>query len=54
MTEDDDLEKRVRDLESFADELRGGRKLFIWVCSAIGAALALLGTFWNQLFGGSS
>ncbi len=54
MTEDDDLEKRVRDLEEFIAEVRGGRRLFVWICSAIGAALALLGTFWNQIFGGSS
>ncbi len=47
-------EKRLRAVEQFISELRGGRRLFIWICSAIGAALALLGTFWEQLFGGPS
>ncbi len=54
MSMDEDEKKRLRAVEQFIAELRGGRKLFIWICSAIGAGLALLGTFWNQLFGGPS
>ncbi len=47
-------ETRLRNVEEFIAEVRGGRKLFIWVCSAIGGGLALLGVFWEHLFGGPS
>ena len=50
----EDEKRRLREVEEFVAEVRGGRKLFIWVCSSIGAALGLLGVFWNQLFGGGS
>lgn len=51
MTKAKDLEERVRDLEEFAAEVRGGRKLFLWLCSAIGGGLALLAAFWSNIFG---
>ena len=50
----DSLEDRVRDLEIFAAEVRGGRKLLLWLCSAAGVALGLLAAFWERLFGGST
>ncbi len=53
MTEDNDHETRLRDLEAFAAEVRGGRKLLAWIASAIGAGLTLLGVFWDQIFGKS-
>lgn len=54
MNEDNDLETRVRILEEFAAEVRGGRRLFLWLCSAIGGGLVLLAAFWDRLFGGGS
>lgn len=54
MTEIDDLEKRVRDLEAFNDEMRGGRKMFFLVCGAIASVMALLAAFWEQLSGSGS
>ncbi len=53
MTETDH-EERLRVLEEFAAEVRGGRKLLLWVSSAIGGALALLAAFWDRLFGGAT
>ena len=49
MTEETDLEKRVRELEEFAAEIRGGRRLFLWMCSALGAVAALALAFWDRL-----
>lgn len=49
----EDEEKRLRDVEEFIAEVRGGRRLFLWLFSAIGGALALLAAFWEQIFGGS-
>ncbi len=44
------------DIDAIADQLKideGLRlKPFLWLCSAIGGVLALLGVFWDQLFGG--
>ncbi len=49
---DKDLEKRVREIEKFVNQVKGGRRLFLWICSAVGAALGLLAAFWERLFGG--
>ena len=51
MTEETELEKRVRDLEEFAAEVRGGRRLFLWMCSALGVAAGLALMLWNHLSG---
>lgn len=51
MTEETELEKRVRELEEFAAEVRGGRRLFLWMCSALGALAMLALAFWNRLSG---
>ncbi len=48
MTKDE--EDRLRAVEEFIAEVRGGRKLFLWLCSMIGAGLALLAAW---LFGGA-
>ena len=53
MNKETDLEKRVRKLEVFAAEVRGGRKLLLWICSAVGVALGLVLTFWDKIAGGS-
>ena len=49
--EAESLEKRVRDLEEFAAEVRGGRRLFLWMCSALGAAALLALALWGRLSG---
>ena len=54
MTEDSDHETRLRVLEEFAAEVRGGRRLLLWLCSAIGIGLGLLAVGWGKLFGGPS
>ena len=51
MTKETELEKRVRELEEFAAEIRGGRRLFLWMCSALGAAAMLALAFWDRLSG---
>lgn len=50
MAEENDIEARVRDLEAFRDQVLGGRKVLLWVASAFGAGLGLLGVFWERLF----
>ncbi len=54
MTKPTDMETRMRDAEKFIAEVRGGRRLFLWLCSAIGGGLAILGVFWDHIFGGPS
>ena len=49
MTKETELEKRVRELEEFAAEVRGGRRLFLWMCSALGVLAALALAFWDRL-----
>jgi hypothetical protein len=49
---DKDTEKRLRDVEEFIAQVKGGRRLFLWICSAAGALLGLLAIFWDKLFGG--
>ena len=48
MTKDE--EARLRAVERFVSEVRGGRKLLLWMCSVVGAGLAVL-VAW--LFGGA-
>lgn len=50
----EDEEKRLRDVEEFIAEVRGGKRVFLWLCGVIGGALALLGVDWGQIFGGPS
>lgn len=50
----EDEEKRLRDVEQFIAEVRGGRRLFLWLFSTIGGGLALLAAFWGHLFGNPS
>jgi hypothetical protein len=47
-------EKRLRDVEEFIAQVRGGRKVFLWLCSGIGVVLGLLAAFWGHLFGSQS
>ncbi len=48
----EDEKNRLREVEEFIAEVRGGRRLFLWLFSTIGGGLALLAAFWGQLFGG--
>ncbi len=48
----EDEEARLRAVEEFIAEVRGGGRVFIWLCSAIGGGLALLAAFREQIFGG--
>ncbi len=47
---DDEL-KRLRAIEDFITEVRGGRRLLLWVASAVGGLAAILGVFWDKIFG---
>ncbi len=51
MSDKKDLEERMREVEEFISEVKGGRKLFLWISSAVGALAALLAAFWEPLFG---
>ena len=42
MTKETDLEDRVRVLEKFHDEVRGGRKLLLWIASLVGATVGVV------------
>ncbi len=44
--EPEDIEKRVRVLETFVAEVRGGRKLVLWIFSGFGVLLGLAIAFW--------
>ena len=48
----EDERKRLRDVEEFIAEVRGGRRLFLWLCSSIGIGAGLVGVFWEGIFGG--
>ena len=52
-SETPDIEARVRDIEEFVSEMRGGRKLLCWIFAAVGAGLGLIAAFWQHLFGGA-
>ncbi len=47
---DDEL-KRLRVIEEFIAEVRGGRRLLLWLASAVGGGVAIVGVFWDQIFG---
>ncbi len=47
---DKDTEKRLRDVEEFIAQIKGGRKLLICIWSILGGLLALLAVFWDKLF----
>ncbi len=53
MTKETELEERVRGLEEFAAEVRGGRRLFLWMCSALGVVAALALALWDKWLGGT-
>ena len=53
MTKDEDHETRIRDIETFIAEVRGGRKLLLYVFSAASGLFGLLAVFWDNLFGSS-
>ena len=50
----EDEKRRLRAVEEFIAEVRGGKRLFLWLCGAIGGVLTLLGVFRGQIFGGGS
>ncbi|KKL63286.1 hypothetical protein LCGC14_2176620 [marine sediment metagenome] len=50
-------EKRLRAVEEFIAEIRGGKKVFLWLCALIGSlggGGTLLVAFREQIFGGPS
>ena len=49
----EDMEERMRDVEEFISELRGGRRLFLWTCSALGVVAALALALWDKISGGT-
>ncbi len=52
----EDEETRLRAVEEFIAEVRGGKKVFLWLCAAIGSlggGGALLAAFWERLSGPS-
>ena len=51
MTKETDLEDRVRVLEKFHDEVRGGRKLLLWIASGLGAVIVTIIALWDRLSG---
>lgn len=48
---DEDQLRRLRELEEFVAEVRGGRRILLWLASAIGGLAAIFGVFWDRLFG---
>ena len=50
----EDEKDRLRAVEEFVAEVRGGRKVVVWAFSLIGAGLTLLGVFWDKIFGSGS
>ena len=47
MTEEIDLETRVRALEEFHAEIRGGRKILLWIASLVGATVGVVLAYWG-------
>ena len=47
MTKEADLEKRVRVLEEFHAEIRGGRKILLWIASLVGATVGAVLAYWG-------
>ncbi len=47
---DKDTEKRLRDIEEFIAQIKGGRKLLICILSILGVLGTLLTAFWDKLF----
>ncbi len=50
----EDEKKRLRDVEEFIAEVRGGKRVFLWLFSIIGVGLGLLAAFWGLLLRGPS
>ncbi len=54
MTEDE--ETRLRAVEEFIAEIRGGKKFFLWLCAVVGSlggGGTLLAVFWERFSGPS-
>lgn len=47
----EDEKKRFRAMEDFIAEVRGGRRLMLWLFSAVGGGVAIMGVFWDKIFG---
>ncbi len=45
----EDEKKRLREVEEFIAEVRGGKRLFLWLFGIIGGGLTILAALWDRL-----
>ncbi len=51
MTEETELENRVRDLEVWRGQVQGGKRIFLWMCSVLGVMATIMLALWDRLSG---